>query len=351
MVVAFRAELDKRIQAWNKETHEPGEITPQEEFWIEHQRWLESCGYMLRPRYHPDWIPSWKSSKKKSYTFEDGQILPPTLAGLMDAKRISDGKLVKLKRVFKPEHPFEAEIGLYFSSPALKDDPHNHCIPILDILEVPDVDDLVLLVMPLLRPYNNPSFVTIGETVDFLKQILQVSATRDCTGVNILMDPKDMYPQGYHPMSILRNWEKDTFAKHRTRTECPPRYYLADFGLSRKYDPNDEPVLDYPIRGADKSVPEFQDEGSFERSDPFATDIYYLGNMIREDFINRYFGLAFIRPLVENMIKKDPSARPSIDQVIQQFQASCESLTKNWFEEEKDFQKNYGRISAINCYV
>lgn len=28
-------------------------------FWRDHQKWLAASGYMLRPRYMPDWVPSW----------------------------------------------------------------------------------------------------------------------------------------------------------------------------------------------------------------------------------------------------------------------------------------------------
>jgi hypothetical protein len=38
----------------------PGsKLTEPEVFWRDHQRWLEERGYMLRPRYRPDWKPSW----------------------------------------------------------------------------------------------------------------------------------------------------------------------------------------------------------------------------------------------------------------------------------------------------
>lgn len=28
--------------------------------WRDRQRFLQSRGYILRPRYHPDWVPSWR---------------------------------------------------------------------------------------------------------------------------------------------------------------------------------------------------------------------------------------------------------------------------------------------------
>lgn len=80
-------------------------------------------------------------------------------------------------------HPFEAEIGTFLSSRALASDPHNHCNPIHEVLKVPDDDDRIILVMPLLRPYNDPPFETFGETVDFFSQIFEVRADQ---GVNAI---------------------------------------------------------------------------------------------------------------------------------------------------------------------
>lgn len=47
-------------------------LLTREIFWRDHQKWLEGQGYMLRPRYHPNWVPSWgpDESYEKS---EDGQ--------------------------------------------------------------------------------------------------------------------------------------------------------------------------------------------------------------------------------------------------------------------------------------
>ena len=96
-----------------------------------------------------------------------------------------------------------------------------------------------------------------------------------------------MYPNGWHPS---RHWvtreDVNVNAKAFTRTERPPKYYLIDFGLSRRYDPNDKAPLEPPIRGGDKSVPEFQRYNPNQTTfNPFFTDIYYVGNRIREDLL------------------------------------------------------------------
>lgn len=43
-------------------------------FWRDHFLWLKDKGYLLRPRYHPDWVASWKGAKKSYLQCEDGQI-------------------------------------------------------------------------------------------------------------------------------------------------------------------------------------------------------------------------------------------------------------------------------------
>lgn len=93
----------------------------------------------------------------------------------MDATRLSDGTVVTLKSISTSDHPFEAKIGQYLSSPSLASDPTNHCVPIYELLRIPDVEDRIILVMPLLRPFDNPPFQTIGEAIDFLHQVFEVS--------------------------------------------------------------------------------------------------------------------------------------------------------------------------------
>jgi hypothetical protein len=97
----------------------------------------------------------------------------------MDATRRRDGTHVMLKRVFPEEGPHELRITWLFSSPGVVQDPHNHCVPLLDIIEIPSTGQK-LMVMPYLRPFNNPRFQTFGEFVAFFMQICEVSSLRCC---------------------------------------------------------------------------------------------------------------------------------------------------------------------------
>jgi len=94
---------------------------------------------------------------------------------LLDATRVSDGKYVVLKLVKKSDHPFELEIGQIFSSHPLAGTSANHCVPIHDILHVPDDSEAVVIVMPLLLDYRHPPFDTIGEAVECFRQLFEVS--------------------------------------------------------------------------------------------------------------------------------------------------------------------------------
>ena len=118
---------------------------------------------------------------------------------------------------------------------------------------------------------------------------LQGLPIRDCNSNNIMMDASGMYPQGFHPSMQSRNPEFTSSAKHLTRTQHPPKYYLVDFGIARRYDPANGPPLEPPIEGGDKTVPEFQ--ASDGPCDPFPTDVYYLGNLIRREFLEVIFML------------------------------------------------------------
>ena len=113
----------------------------------------------------------------------------------------------------------------------------------------------------------------------------------DCTSGNIMLDPSDMFPKSFHPAKIRRSKDFRRKAKWYSRTRRPTRYLLIDFGLSRRYDPANGPPLDKPLRGGDKSAPEHQDRVT--PCNPFPTDVYYLGNLVREYYIQVY---AFLFP-------------------------------------------------------
>jgi hypothetical protein len=91
----------------------------------------------------------------------------------MDATRISDGRPVMLKRLRQREGPYELQINNLFSTEPLYSNPKNHCVHLLDVIELPGDDSI--MVHPLLRPFYKPPFQTFGEFVTFFEQICVVS--------------------------------------------------------------------------------------------------------------------------------------------------------------------------------
>ena len=72
-----------------------------------------------------------------------------------------------------PVHDRERKIIEHLSSPSLKADPRNHTVELLDVLRLP-LSGQSTLVMPLLRRFNDPPFETVGEAVEFFRQIFEV---------------------------------------------------------------------------------------------------------------------------------------------------------------------------------
>jgi serine/threonine protein kinase len=232
-----------------------------------------------------------------------------------------------LKLVDIVEYPNEVDITTFLSSKDLANAPENHCVPILEVLKPQDDQRHVILVMPLLRACLNPPFETVGEVVEFLRQIFEVSficllshdrvpiklrtghtfharapscssvcpssliwcffytfLSSDCHEPNILMNADDMYPGGFHAAdpSMTPDWSGK--AKHFSRTERPPKYYLIDFGISVRFSPDDStPRTRVDAWGGDFDRPPEIEQVNAEY-DPFPTDVYYMGNIIKHNF-------------------------------------------------------------------
>ena len=90
----------------------------------------------------------------------------------MDATRLSDGKLVVLKQIRADSN--ELKIAMHFSSRTMREDPRNHCVPVLDV--IPDKDDSskCFVVMPFLRYVDFPPFESIQSMLDCGEQLLEV---------------------------------------------------------------------------------------------------------------------------------------------------------------------------------
>lgn len=291
-----------------------GTLDEHEESWRDRQLFFERRGYMLRPRYRPGWVPSWRLNGKSPFVSEDA-ILLPFRQHLIDATRISDGLLVYLKRISTGDE--ESRIACMLSAPSLRDDPRNHCVPILDIFQDDKDESISYMVMPFLRLIDSPPFEIPQEVTELVDQLLeglvflheQGVAHRDCAYKNIMMDASAMYPRGFHPIreDLLPN--DRTIAPYYSRIDVPVKYYYIDFGISSHIPPEAENRLVVGVAGRDQEVPEL----SLRKRpyDPFKVDIFIIGNLFRRHFHDVFSNVEFLEALIVSMTRHDPALRPS----------------------------------------
>ncbi|PSR72481.1 hypothetical protein PHLCEN_2v11648 [Hermanssonia centrifuga] len=274
--------------------------------WRDRQRFLESKGYMLRPRYRPGWVPSWFMDKSRPLEeFEDYWDLPVSLCfgvscvglqsilkfreHLIDTTRLSDGKMVYVKHVQTGD--LESTIAMMLSSSELLKDPRNHCVPILDYFQDEDNATISYMVMPFLHLTDSPPFKTVENIVDFIEQTIEGLvfihehgvAHRDCSEKNLMMDVHQLYPEGFHP--VLEEFSPDgrTSARQLSRTNVRVKYYYVDFGISVYFPAHQHPKLAVGEYGRDQDVPELSVEVPY---DPFKVDIFIIGNMYKRQLYN-----------------------------------------------------------------
>ncbi|KAF9010788.1 kinase-like domain-containing protein [Cyathus striatus] len=285
-------------------------------FWRSRYNLLLEKGYKLRPRYKPDWKPSWVETGKDPYTCEDGMF--QLLYMVLDAKRLKDGKMVCVKMI--ESNPREINIARYLSSRMLRHHPDNHCAPAFDAFHDEISPEIGFLVMPMLRPFNDPDFGTVDEIVDFVNQVLeglafmheQKVAHGDCTGANVMMDARPILPTGWHFFANDRGPDGFQSLHPLSRLDHPVKYLFIDFGFSHHYAPGESPLVE-EAGGRDSEVPELARHGPW---DLYKIDIFTVGNMFQKELLDMYDGLDFLRPLISSMKHRNPENRPTAQQSL-----------------------------------
>ncbi|OCB90757.1 hypothetical protein A7U60_g2001 [Sanghuangporus baumii] len=322
-------------------------------WWRDRYSLFESQGYRLRDRLRPGWIPSWASNPKR-HPEDHEDTASSDHPFITEATRISDGSYVIIKRIKKNSD--EKSIATYLSS--LKD-PRNHCVPIIDSFPDETEDGIEFLVMPLLRMFNCPSFHSVNEVVGFIKQTLEgISfmhyknvAHRDCSDLNIMLDGTAMFPEGFHPIRQIMNRSSTTLARYKSRSNSSGvKYYFIDFGLSTRFDDTDG-VRSVTGRRCQVQVPELSDKVPY---DPFAVDIYLLGDAYMKHFIEKYSNVQFLKPLVESMTRKDPSKRPKADDALKKLEHIISQKSKSSLR-RRLIKSNVGETSHfflnVSCII
>ncbi|KAF9807924.1 hypothetical protein IEO21_08019 [Rhodonia placenta] len=217
-----------------------------------------------------------------AWTVED-HVQTNVKHNVIDAIRLSDGLGVSVKTT--PNDSQEIAIATFVSSLDLLDDPSNHCVKLLEVLPDPLHADRSLMIMPYLRPFDDPEFGAIGEVVDFVKQTLE--------GICFLH-------------------------KHRIahRIDHPVRYHLIDFGISTRF-PVGSSTYVTGLKGRDKDVPELSADVPY---DAMKVDIFTLGNLYHKEFVQKYHGLDFLQPLIGAMTQRQPERRPAAEVALAIFE-------------------------------
>ncbi|KAI0063126.1 hypothetical protein BV25DRAFT_1802723 [Artomyces pyxidatus] len=305
-----------------------------EERWRDRQVFLESRGYLLRPRYRPGWTPSWKTNGKSVVVSEDA-LPSPARQHLLDATRLSDGRLVYIKRVETGN--LGSRIAISLSSEALSQDPTNHSVPILDHFDDTEEEGLSYIVMPFLRLMDRPEFNYIGEILDLGEQLLEVPRLC-CTQKNLMMDATAMYPKGHHPVNETMLPDISAAAPYYSRLSVGVKYYYVDFGISSLI-PRGTPALVTGTLSRDQEGPELSDDVPY---DPYKVDIFKIGNVFRRELYRNcttYSNVEFLRSFIESMTRRDPAARPTAEMMLRKWRAMRQrtsALRRHWRLAERD---------------
>ena len=100
------------------------------------------------------------------------------------------------------------------------------------------------------------------------------------------MDASMIYPNAWHPMKPNRSYDfKKTVRPACTRTQCAPKYYIIDYGVAVRFNPADKSPTAVPVMSGDRTAPELQGEGQSVPHNPFPTDVYYVENLLRIQFL------------------------------------------------------------------
>ncbi|KAG8845995.1 hypothetical protein FRB91_001279 [Serendipita sp. 411] len=304
------------------------DLLPYEQEWRERGPLIYHWGYQLRRRYDMGWKPSWENTDINPFFCEDS--IDSSTPNVMDAVRIDDGLAVAIKATLSWTN--EAPIAFLFTDGGAIEEPRNHCVPVLDTFVE---DDLVYIVMPLLRAFNDPPFMAVAEVVDFVDQMIQGIeymheqnvAHRDITVGNIMMDASELYPEGFHP--VRQNLSRNGLAEvvGLMRMHAPVRYYLIDFGSAIAFEKGTPSRDKYAEgrTGRDEDVPEFRFNNPY---DPFKVDIFQFGNLLKKEFLQRYTGVEFLEPLVKEMTRPRPSERPNAKALRLRFNTVQNRLTQ-----------------------
>ncbi|KZV68700.1 hypothetical protein PENSPDRAFT_753942 [Peniophora sp. CONT] len=312
--------------------------------WRDRQLFLESRGYMLRPRLRPDWVPSWRTMNGSIIDAEDILLfrsasiwwtrLALTMASLCtsNASRLA----IKSQPSFSSQTRRMRELILETTP----------CLYILEHFQ-DDVDPTISYVgMPFLRPLHRPPHDRVNDCVDLATHYLEglvfqheMGVTHryvlrslhlcllsladrypgDCSLKNLLVDASALFPDGHHPIKLEFTPDYRKVVRPLPRSKDDVRDYYVDFGISSHIPSGSPSVLVTGISGRNQNVSGLSETVPY---DPFKVDIFSMGQVFEEVFTKTYSSVEFLNPLiVQLMTALDPAARPTAVQALAKWNA------------------------------
>ncbi|KAJ7195871.1 kinase-like domain-containing protein [Mycena rebaudengoi] len=295
------------------------------QLWTDDYNVLLSLGYQLRPRYYPDWTPSWRSGKQKGF-YEDSLTLV-LVKDVLDAVRVKDGRKVVIKRMATGSE--EHKIIAHLSSGSQLSDPRNRIVPVLDIITHTQDPSISFVVMPFARRFSHPPFHCRAEFAKAIRQYIeglqfmheQKISHFDIAVQNMVMDEPPVVPNGSH--FARPSTHRGSFGLFSWRKRCsvgPLNYWYIDFGNSDLYPEGTEKAR---TLGLLRNCKEIQELSNTVPYNPFKVDVCQLGIVILE-VIKPYPGLELFRALGDSMSSPHPDDRPDptaalahLDKIVQ----------------------------------
>lgn len=118
---------------------------------------------------------------------------------------------------------------------------------------------------------------------DLLAAVLTAMTPSDCSFKNLMMDASALHPLGHHP--IQYDYLASDYSRRApvlSRAVARVKYYFTDFGISTRFAPGAESRLVVGDRGLYRGLPELSSTVPY---DPFKADVFLLGNVFREHFV------------------------------------------------------------------
>ncbi|KAF8916470.1 kinase-like domain-containing protein [Mucidula mucida] len=320
---------------------------PYEMFWVDHYDYFLQHGYLLRPRYQPDWAPARLQPENKQQArwaiilggFEDE--LTSYQACLLDATRYGDGRKVVIKRAKKPDYAMLRHLN----NPELSSDPKNHAIPLLDSFPIPN-DDHIFVILPFMQVFCRPQFHCRKEFAEACRQIFEGLAFMhekniahgDACTANFLMDCTEVYPQGYHWAKPHTTDGLRTTVPHvlRCQVATPVRYYITDFEGALSFPEGKQHALAKGSFCQIKTSPEWHSRAPYN---PFLLDVYNVGATFLalcecndSDDCDHLLGVEDFQPLFLSMTATNPSDRPTMAQCLDSLESFIASKDADWLD-------------------